>query len=113
MRVNSTNGCHVFRRKSSHKRDVPEVLVRFARQLVREHGVADDDRLTERFSHRLRTTASDMNKEREEKRKDDPDKKTRKDDPDKKTFKAAGKKKRADKDREMAAIIFHQYIPPN
>ena len=51
--------------KSKFKRAVPEVLARFARQIIREFGVDDDDRLAERFSHRLRTTAHEMKKERE------------------------------------------------
>ena len=73
---------------------MPEVLVRYARQLVREHGVDDDDQLTERFSHRLRTTASDLNKERE--------KEARKNKPDKVTGKDPGKKKRGSKDVETS-----------
>ena len=35
---------------------------------MREFGVADDDRLAERFSHRIRTTAMEMKKEREAKK---------------------------------------------
>ena len=47
---------------SRQKRAVPQVLVRFARQIARDLGVADDERLAERFSHRLRTTAVEEGK---------------------------------------------------